>query len=95
MRSYELVIITRPDLDDESFDAVVEKVKTLLTVDGAEVTSVDKWGRRNLAYPINKLTEGQYVLMNMQLQPQRIIEVERELHLDEQIIRHLIVRVEA
>lgn len=95
MRSYELVIITRPDLDDESFDAVVEKVKTLLTIDGAEVTSVDKWGRRNLAYPINKLTEGQYVLMNMQLQPQRIIEVERELHLDEQIIRHLIVRVEA
>jgi small subunit ribosomal protein S6 len=94
MRPYEVVFIVRPDLDDDGYNAVVEKVKELLTGDGGEVTNVDKWGRRNLAYPVRKFTEGLYVLVHAQLAPAQIGELDRELRLNEQIIRHLIVRMD-
>jgi small subunit ribosomal protein S6 len=94
VRSYELVFIVHPEVDGDDLTAVVETVKGLVGRSGGEVTQVEPWGLRRLAYPIQKQWEGQYVLMRLELEPQGVTELERSLGLTEPIIRHLIVRVE-
>ncbi len=92
MRPYEVTFIVRPDVSEEGLTAVVDKVKASITNGGGQVTEVKPWVRRMLAYPINKITEGQYVFMQAQL-PARIVSgLERDLRLNEQILRFLIVR---
>ena len=77
-----------------AFTGVVDKVKGWMTTAGGTVTQTNVWGRRRLAYPINKLTEGQYVLFLAQLPAQALAGLEREFRLSEEILRFLIVRVE-
>lgn len=94
MRPYELTFIVRPDVEDENLNAVVDKVKSMVTGGGGQVTEVNAWGRRRLAYPINKITDGQYFLFKTQLPASLVGGLERDLRLTEQIVRFLIVRVE-
>jgi len=94
MRSYELVFIVGPEVDEDSLTAVVETAKGLVERSGGEVAQVEPWGLRRLAYPIQDQWEGQYVLMQLELEPQGVAELERGLGLTEQIMRHLVVRVE-
>ena len=94
MRSYELVFIVHPEVDGDDLTAVVETVEGLVKRSGGEVTKVDLWGLRRLAYPIQKQGEGQYVLMRLELEPQGVAELERGLVLTEQIMRHLVVSVD-
>ena len=94
MRNYELTFIVHPEVDDEGLAAVVETVKGLVERNSGKVTKVDLWGLRRLAYPIQKLGEGQYVLMYLDMAPEGVAELERSLGLSEQIIRHLVVRLE-
>ena len=94
VRNYELVFIVRPEVDDEGLAAVAETIKDLVKRNGGEVTKVDLWGLRRLAYPIQKLGEGQYVLMHLNMAPKGVSELERNLGLSEQVIRHLVVRLE-
>jgi len=94
MRDYEFTFIVRPDVEDEGMKAVVEKVSQFITDGGGQVTNVDHWGRRRLAYPIRGQKEGYYVLMHVQLEPQSMSELERNLKLTEEVIRYLLVRVE-
>jgi small subunit ribosomal protein S6 len=94
MRNYEFTFIVHPDVEDEGLAGVTEKVGQFITDGGGRVTSVDHWGRRRLAYPIQKQREGYYVLMQVQLDPRSIGELERNLKLTEEVIRHLLVRVE-
>lgn len=91
MRGYELVYIVRPDMEEEEREQVIEKVGQWVTGTGGQVTKVERWGKRRLAYPIEKLREGYYVLSHIQLGPQMVKEVERNLDLAEEIIRYLIV----
>jgi len=93
-RPYEVTLVFRPDLDETGFTGVVEKVKGWMTTAGGTITQTNVWGRRRLAYPINKLTEGQYVLFLAQLPAQALAGLEREFRLSEEILRFLIVRVE-
>lgn len=93
MRDYELVFIIAPVIEDENIQNVVDKVSTWIQADGGEVTKVDVWGQRRLAYPIQEFTEGTYVLMNAQLKPDALNELERNLKLDTTIIRYLLVRM--
>ncbi|MBE9507574.1 MAG: 30S ribosomal protein S6 [Chloroflexi bacterium] len=95
MRSYELVFIVHPDVDGDDLTAVTETVKNLVERSGGKVTQVKPWGLRRLAYPIQEQREGQYVLMGLELESQAVAELERGLGLTEQVIRHLIVSVEA
>jgi small subunit ribosomal protein S6 len=95
MRSYELAFIIRPAAEEASVAAVEERVSQLVKSTGGEVTSVDRWGSRRLAYPIQKQREGIYVVMQLQLQPQTIVELERGLKLTEEILRYLLVKPEA
>ena len=93
MGSYELVYIVRPDMEEEEREEVISKVGQWVTDVGGEVTKVEHWGKRRLAYHIERLREGYYVLSHIQLEPQTVKEVERNLGLAEEIIRYLIVRI--
>ncbi len=94
MRSYELVFIVHPEVDGDDLTAVIERVTDLVERNSGKATQVELWGLRRLAYPIQKQWEGQYVLMQLEMGPQGVTGLERDLGLVEQIIRHLIVRVE-
>ena len=67
MRNYEVAFIAHPELDEASFAALVEKAQGWVTAAGGQVTKTDIWGRRRMAYSIRKQTEGQYVLLEAQL----------------------------
>ena len=92
MHPYEVAFIVRPELDEQALVAVVDKVKGSMTNGGGQVTEVSPVGRRRLAYPINKIREGQYVFIRAQLPTQMIGELDRDLRLNEQVLRFLIVR---
>jgi len=94
LRDYELICIVQPDVDDEGFHVVVERVETIITSYGGEVSKTDLWGKRRLAYPIRKFREGYYVRMETKLQPDSIREIERDFRLTEPLMRHLIVRMD-
>ena len=94
MRSYELIFIVHPDVNEDDMTAVVEKVEGLVERNSGKVVQTESWGLRRLAYPIQKRWEGQYVLMGLELESQSVAGLERDLGLTEQIMRHLIVRVE-
>jgi len=94
VRSYELVFIVNPELDEDDLTAVRERVEGLIERSSGKVTKVEPWGLRRLAYPVQKQGEGQYVLMQLEIEPQGVAELERDLGLVEPILRHLIVRVD-
>ena len=94
MRSYELVYVVDPELEEDGLDAVTKRVTDLIERNSGKVTQVEPWGLRRLAYPIRKKGEGQYVLMQLELEPQGVAGLERDLGLLEQVMRHLVVRIE-
>jgi small subunit ribosomal protein S6 len=92
MNQYEALYIITPELTEEATKAMVEKFQTIVTSNGGEVVSTDEWGKRRLAYAIDYKTEGYYVLMNFGGSPELPKELERNLKIDEGILRYLIVR---
>ncbi|MBK5106764.1 MAG: 30S ribosomal protein S6 [Anaerolineales bacterium] len=94
MRSYELMFIVHPDVEESAFNELVEKVNGWIKDSGGEVEKVDLWGKRKMAYPIQKQNEGQYVLMNMQLEPDFCSDIEHNLGLQETVMRFLLTAVE-
>lgn len=93
MRKYELICIFQPDLDETAFKGAVERVQSWITESGGSVDKADVWGRRKLAYPIRKQTEGQYVLMNVTLDPKSTGELERNIRFLEAVLRHMLTAV--
>ena len=94
MREYELVFIVHPDLDENATNEVVDRVKSWITEAGGTIDKVDPWGKRKLAYPIRKQNEGQYFLVNTQMSPSFVAELERNLRFVEPVMRFLITVVE-
>lgn len=94
MRQYELAFIIRPNVDDEGVTGIVDQVSQFVQAVSGEVTSVDVWGRRTLAYPINNHREGIYVLFQTKMLPAGLLELERNLKLSEEIIRYMLIKVE-
>jgi small subunit ribosomal protein S6 len=93
MRNYELVCIVQPELDETAFNGVVERVTGWVTEAGGSVDKVDIWGRRRMAYQIRKQREGQYVLMNVTLDPKSTGELERNIRYLETVLRHMLSAV--
>lgn len=93
MRNYELICILQPDLDETAFNGVLDRVKGWVTESGGSVDKVDVWGRRRLAYSIRKQREGQYVLLNISLDPSASAGLERNIRYQEMVIRHMLTLV--
>jgi len=94
VRKYQMVFIVHPEFDEDQANEVISDVKDLVGRNDGEVTKVEPWGLRKLAYPIQKEHEGRYVLMELELAPAKVSEIERVLNLMEPVIRQLIVRLE-
>ncbi|MBI2872347.1 MAG: 30S ribosomal protein S6 [Chloroflexi bacterium] len=94
LRNYELVAVLKPDMDDERVGAALERVKSFVSDRGGSVDGEELWGRRKLAYPIQKQNEGIYFLTRFTLEPPHAKELERSLNLSEEVMRHLIVRLD-
>ena len=90
MRKYELMCIIQPDLDETAFNGVLDKVKSWISESGGSVDKAEVWGRRKLAYIIQKHREGQYVLLNVSMEPAATSALERNLRFQESIIRHML-----
>ena len=93
MRKYELVCIIQPELDETAFKGAIDRVQSWITEAGGNVDKVDVWGRRRLAYPIRKHREGQYVLLNVSLDPKSTGDLERNLRYLETVLRHMLTAV--
>ncbi|MGI6685502.1 MAG: 30S ribosomal protein S6 [Bacillota bacterium] len=92
MRAYEAMYIIRPDFDEEKVQATVEKYSSLIQNNGGELVKVDLWGKRRLAYEINKIREGYYVLVKFNGVPETPAELERNFKISDDVIRYLIVK---
>lgn len=90
MRTYEVVLIVNPDLDEEALNVVVERVKSWMTESGGTVTKVDMWGKRRMAYIIRKQREANYVLIVAELNPSSTAELERNLRFLEPVMRYML-----
>ena len=92
MNKYEVLYIVNASLDDAAKEATIEKYSALVTANGGEVESVDKWGVKKFAYPIDYKNEGYYVLMNFTANPDLPAEMERQMKISDDIIRYMVIR---
>ena len=91
MNKYELAVVVSAKLEDEARAEVIEKVKTMITRFGGNVTDVDEWGKRKLAYEINYEGEGYYVLYNFESKPDFPMELERVINITDGVLRSIVV----
>ena len=94
MKAYELLYIIRPDLDEEATTALVDRLSGLVATNGGDNLTVEKWGKRRLAYEIQDYKEGQYILMNFEGEGCTSQEIERVMKISDDVIRFLTVRKE-
>lgn len=92
LRHYELMMILDPNVDERSLGTNVENMLNVVVTDGGVVDSVDVWGKRRLAYEINKLTEGIYVVVDFQAESATASELDRQLGLNESVLRTKVLR---
>jgi small subunit ribosomal protein S6 len=92
MSSYELVLIISPEVVDEEMPDFITKLSELVNKVGGSVDEVNQWGRRKLAYPIKRSTEGNYVLTKVKIKPALTNELEANLRLSGKVLRHLLIR---
>ena len=94
MNKYELMYVTKSDATEEKRTQLLEKFKGIIQADG-QIDNVDEWGNRRLAYEINKVNEGYYVLIHFNASADVPKELDRNLKIADEVIRHLILRIEA
>ena len=94
MRNYELVCIIHPDLDETAFKDAVDSIKGWIAEAGGTVDKEDVWGKRKLAYLIQKQREGQYVLFNIAIPADATRELERKIRFLEPVMRHMLTVVQ-
>lgn len=95
MTKYETMFILKPEQEEETYNALIEKFKGILAAEGAEVTNVNRMGRRRLAYEVKKkFREGYYVLVNYAGEANATNELERNFKISDDVIRYLIIKLE-
>ena len=92
MRNYEAMYVLRPEMDEEQINAAIEKFSDIITANGGEVTKVEQWGKRRLAYEVEKLREGYYVLCYFNGNTELPKELERNFKISDRVIGFLVVR---
>jgi small subunit ribosomal protein S6 len=94
LRDYELVLIISPEVADEALDTAIDNTSQFITGKGGIISNVKHWGKRKLAYPIRHFTEGNYVLTQFKLKPELGKELETNLKISEDVLRHLLIKIE-
>jgi small subunit ribosomal protein S6 len=89
-RNYEIAYIADPDLDEEALTSLEETVKSWIETAEGKTTNVERWGKRKLAYSIRKRSEGYYFILETEMPPQAGRAIERDLGLNEQVLRYLL-----
>jgi small subunit ribosomal protein S6 len=92
MRRYELMLVIRPDVPDDRSQAVIDRTTRQITTSGGQIIKVAPWGRRRLAYPIDRFREGSYHIILFAAPPDAITELEHGLLITEEVLRHLVTR---
>ena len=95
MNKYETMYILNPSLEDERREALIQRFADIVKADGGEVESIDEWGKRKLAYPINKETDAYYVLFNFKAEAELPAELDRIAKITDGVLRSMIVKKEA
>jgi small subunit ribosomal protein S6 len=91
MREYELMLVVHPDLDETALAETIKRVSGWVSDAGGSVVKTDVWGKRQLAYIIRKVRQGQYVLLHVQMDPAQCVGLERNLRFLEPVMRFLLV----
>ena len=94
MRRYELMLLFRPDLEDDQLQSAVERVTRAIVNAGGSLSKISPWGKRRLAYPIQHHRDASYFLIHFDIEPAAVREIERGILISEEILRHLVVVLE-
>ena len=94
MRAYEVMVILDPSLDERTVAPSLDTYLNVVRQDGGEIESVDVWGKRRLAYEINKNAEGIYAVIDLKAEPATVKELDRQLSLNESVLRTKVLRPE-
>jgi small subunit ribosomal protein S6 len=94
MRVYEVLFIVAPNTEEGDIETLVTQLSDVLTNQGAQVTNVNRMGRRRLAYPIGKFNEGHYVVLTVEGTGAEIAEVERRMRVNDAVIRYITIRID-
>ena len=92
MRDYELVTIFNPEISDDAVPQAIERLGQQIAGRGGEIQETNRWGRRKLAYPINRYYEGNYVVTQLRMEPRQTRALEAALRISDDVLRHLLVR---
>ena len=92
MRRYELMLVLRPDAPDDKASAVIDRTTRYVVSAGGQIVKVAPWGRRRLAYPIDRHREGSYHIIVFEAPAEAILELERSLQITEEVLRYLVTR---
>jgi len=94
MIKYESMYILKPDMEEEKKDALVKRFSDIVTSNGGEIESVDEWGKKRLAYPIQYINDGYYVLMTFSAPAELPAELERNYRISDDILRYIVVNLD-
>ena len=92
MNKYEAMYILKPDMEDEARAALIQRFSEIIVTNGGEIENIDEWGKKRLAYPINYINDGYYVLVNFKANPELPAELERNFKISEFVMRSMIIR---
>jgi small subunit ribosomal protein S6 len=93
LQDYELVLIVSPEVKEEALQATIDNVSKFVTGSGGAISNVERWGKRRLAYPIKHFMEGSYVLTQFKMKPVLSKELEANLRISEEVLRHLLIKL--
>ena len=94
MRQYETMVLLSPELTDETVEEKISGFEKKVTEGGGEVLNVDRWGKKRLAYPINRQRHGIYVIVSYHSEPGVVTDIERDMRIDEETWRYMTVRID-
>ena len=90
VKTYEVMYIVKP-VEEEAVEGIVTKFQDLITKNGGTVEKTDRWGKRHLAYPIQDITDGYYVVVNFKAEPAAEKELDRVMKITDEVLRHMII----
>ncbi len=95
LRDYELVLVISPEVAEEKFEATIDNLSRFITDRGGTISGIEKWGKKRLAYPIRHFVEGSYVLTRFKFRPALGRELEASLRISEEVLRHLLIKLDS